>query len=403
MTHSEIVIGRCILLEDNGLTLFNEKGQRKFTIDIKKADIAVGDIVRIKDGEVSLVTRNMTDSKTMSLSQRILSPRRIRAVQIRSKVEQGIRSYFQKRNFHEVKTPLLVKSPGIEPHIRPYQLTTGEFIPTSPEFAMKKLLAGGLENIFQICPAFRYEPKTKHHSPEFTILEWYQAHTTYIELMNEFESLVESLAIELFGSPLIHFCDSRISVKTPWPRLKVRDLFLEYCQVDLVANTKVSQLAHEARRLNIEVSESDSWNDIYFRIWLELIEPRLPKEKAVFVFRYPASQAALSIVDKDQDGSLWARRFEPYIGGLELGNAYEELTDSEEQMKRFNSDLKLIEKLHGESFPKSPVDDEFILALKEGMPPSSGIAVGVDRLVMLFANEPDIDFTMWLPSYVASN
>ena len=130
------------------------------------------------------------------------------------------------------------------------------------------------------------------------------------------------------------------------------------------------------------------------------IENNLPKDQAVFVYRYPPSQSALSVIDKDSDGSSWARRFEPYAGGLELGNAFEELTDPIEQRKRFVEDMALREKIYGPSFPKNPIDEDFMDALNEGMPPSGGIAVGVDRLVMLFADQNDIDKTLWLQSYI---
>ena len=125
------------------------------------------------------------------------------------------------------------------------------------------------------------------------------------------------------------------------------------------------------------------WDDLYFKIWLNLIEPRLPADRAVFVTRYPASQAALSVIDTDPDGSRWAERFEVYAGGLELGNAFEELTDPGEQRRRFIEDMELRSEVYGNDFPVNPLDEEFLDALAEGMPPSGGIAMGVDWLVML--------------------
>jgi lysyl-tRNA synthetase class 2 len=176
----------------------------------------------------------------------------------------------------------------------------------------------------------------------------------------------------------------------------VRDLFLEHAGVDLVRASGTEALARECARLGVGASPSDTWDDLYFRIWLNVIEPRLPADRAVLVTRYPESQAALAVVDADPDGSRWARRFEAYAGGLELGNAFEELTDPVEQRRRFVEDMELRSKLYGPGFPKSPLDEDFLRALEEGMPPAGGIAMGVDRLVMLLADEAEIDYTFWL-------
>lgn len=336
----------------------------------------------------------------LKLRERISNPRRRKGLFVRHQVEKEIECFFDKQDFLKVRTPLLVRSPGMEPHICPYNLTTGEFLPTSPEFSMKKLLVGGLEKIYQICPSFRYEPKSSQHHPEFIILEWYRSFSGYEKIMEDFENLVQHLALVINKKPEIKFNGKCISVKPPWPRLRIRDLFLDRVQIDLVDKNSIQKLALDVKRLGLTVDPQDSWDDLYFKIWLNFIEPTLPQDQAVFVFRYPVSQSALSIIDSDEDGSLWSKRFEAYAGGLELGNAFEELTDPIEQQRRFQEDINLREKLYGSSFPKSPIDQEFIEALQEGLPPSAGIAVGVDRLVMLFADEADIDYTMWLSSYV---
>jgi lysyl-tRNA synthetase class 2 len=286
----------------------------------------------------------------------------------------------------------------MEIHVRPFRLETGAHLPTSPEFGMKRLLVGGLEKIFQICPSFRYEPFSTTHHPEFTMLEWYRAYSDVAAIQADTESLVESLALRIHGRPELRFQGKTISVKTPWPRLRVRDLFAEV-GVDLVAAETTESFARECARLGIAASPKDTWDDLYFRIWLNRIEPRLPSDRAVFVERYPKSQAALAVLDHDPDGSVWAKRFEFYIAGLELGNAFEELTDASEQRARFERDMREREAIYGKAFPPSPLDEDFLGALEEGLPPSGGIAVGVDRLVMLLADEPEIEKTIWLPSY----
>ncbi len=330
------------------------------------------------------------------LKKRIQDPRRIHALKVRDQVENGIRDFFRNQGFLETRTPLLVPCPGMEPHIRPFRLETGAFLPTSPEFAMKRLLVGGLEKIFQICPAFRLEPRSPQHSPEFTLLEWYRAHAGYEMIMQDTEQLFAHLAQRFFGKHAILFQGQEVSVALPWPRLRVRDLFLEHAGVDLVQAFNPAELTRECLRLGIQASPHDTWDDLYFKIWLDAIEPKLPQNQACFVTRYPASQSALAVVDSDPDGSQWARRFEIYAGGMEIGNAFEELTDPTEQRRRFIKDMDLREKTYGSTFPKNPIDEDFLAALEEGMPPSGGIAIGVDRMVMLFANEPEIDYTVWL-------
>jgi lysyl-tRNA synthetase class 2 len=204
------------------------------------------------------------------------------------------------------------------------------------------------------------------------------------------------LALQIHGKPSFLYQGKNISVKTPWPRFRVRDLFQNKVGVDLVHHSKRDSLAHECQKLGIKPNKDENWDDLYFKIWLNLIEPTLPSDQACLVTRYPPSQAALAVVDADPDGSRWAKRFEAYVGGIELGNAFEELTDPVEQRQRFVEDMELREAVYGTDFPKTPIDEEFLAALEEGMPPSGGIAIGVDRLVMLYADEPDIDFTHWI-------
>jgi lysyl-tRNA synthetase class 2 len=318
---------------------------------------------------------------------------------MRQRVELEIRSFFNQRGFLETRTPMLVACPGMEAHIRPFKLETGAYLPTSPEFALKRLLVGGLEKIFQIAPAFRLEPKSNTHSPEFTLLEWYRAFAGMNEIMTDTEELIEQLALKIRGEPAISFQGRRFSVARPWPRLFIRDLFREHAGFDWVQAQSVSQMTDHCHRLGLETAKQDSWDDLYFRIWLNVIEPKLPQERAVFVYGYPPSQAALSVIQQDPDGSRFARRFEAYAAGIELCNAFEELTDPSEQRARFEKDMDLRQLQYGTSFPRTPLDEEFLTALTEGMPPSGGNALGVDRLIMLLGDEPDIRYTFWLEPF----
>lgn len=358
----------------------------------------MGDWVEVQDQTASILQKNLTLPYQHRWMNHVLHSRRKKSIQMRSKIESGIRDFFLQKEFIETRTPLLVPSPGTEPHIPPFKVentSSPTFLPTSPEFAMKKLLSGGLEKIFQIAPAFRNEPRSKTHLQEFTLLEWYRAHAPFESIMNDTEELLESLALQIHSSSCIHYQDLEILLQRPWPRFSVQELFQEHCQIDLEKNLQSSQLAEHGPRLGLSLSASEHWDDLYFKVWLNCIEPRLPQNQAVIVHHYPASQAALAVLDPDNP--LWARRFEVYVGGIELANAFEELTDAHEQRERFEKDQQFRREVYGQQIPESPIDEDFMHALEEGMPPSSGIALGVDRLVMLFADESDIQFTQWFP------
>ncbi len=405
------VRGRCFQIEPASspdrrrITLFTQEGTSHHEVlwriqpDRPSSLPQEGDWIEISGLEVHVLTPNRSEGKTLRWTHHVLDPRRVRGTQVRAQTEAGIREFFGQQGFLETRTPLLVRSPGMEPHIRPFRLEDGSYLPTSPEFAMKRLLAGGLEKIFQICPAFRSEPCSPTHHPEFTMLEFYRAHAKDTDLMREVEELFSFLAKKITGSTKISYQGQSIELAPPWPRLRVRDLFLEHAGVDLVKRARVQDLAEDCKRLGLHPDRNDTWDDLYFRIWLNHIEPKLPADRACFVTRYPKSQAALSVVDSDSDGSLWARRFEVYAGGIELGNAFEELTDPIEQRRRFEEDMDLREKIYGDDLPRSPIDLDFLDALAEGMPPSAGIALGVDRMIMLLADEPELEKTLWLPSY----
>jgi lysyl-tRNA synthetase class 2 len=381
-----------VLLVDAGeVTLIGERGRSTHTFHGPAP--SPGDLVALDGGALRVLTPwRGPPGGLPTLTQRVLDPRRQRAVAVRERVEAGVRSFFAARGFRETRTPLRVPSPGMGPHIRPFPGGRAGFLQTSPEFAMKRLLVGGLEKIFQLAPVFRDEPHAPTHLSEFTMLEWYRAYADEEAIATDTEELIAGLAVAEHGAPTIHFGARVIDVTPPWPRLPVRELFRVHAGVDPLPHV---DLAPACRDHGLAVAPDDSWDDRYFRLWLDVIEPRLPADRAFFVTRYPASQAALAVVDPDPDGSAWARRFEAYAGGLELGNAFFELTDPGVQRERFLADRQLRQDAHPD-WPVSPLDEGFLAALAEGLPPSAGIAIGVDRLVMLLADEPDIDRTVWL-------
>jgi len=297
---------------------------------------------------------------------------------------------------------MLVSSPGMEPHIRPFQVSgCNSYLPTSPEFSMKKLLAGGLGNIFQINSAFRNEPASNTHLPEFSLLEFYRAPGSIEEICQDIEEWVCGFAKVLNSSETIHYQGKKISLSTPWKRLTTESLFNSALDIQLSDSDSREQFIDVLVRNGFHNAgdpgfKDKTWDDLYFEVWLNLIEPHLPHDRPIFITDYPPSQAALAEIKTDEQGNRWASRAEFYVGGLELGNGFQELTDPIEQRRRFEEDMNLRQKVYGKDFPKSPIDEEFISALEQGLPRSSGIAVGLDRLVMLFSDESDIRYTTWL-------
>lgn len=320
-----------------------------------------------------------------TLKERFQDPRRLHALEVRDLVESTTHAFFKTQGLRQVRTPLLVTSPGMEPHIRPFETTAGAYLPTSPEFAMKQLLAGGLHAIYQICPAFRNEPRSTTHAPEFTMLEWYRAGADLETLMRDCEAWFLQLSAAVLGGevkPVIRYQGRWIDLTPPWPRLKIPELFETLLGIPL--------------NEGLPGPEGESFEDRFFRLWLNEIEPRLPADRPVFVMDYPPSLAALARVEGG-----WAKRFEVYAGGLELGNAFWELTDPKIQRQRYETFMQERERTYGASFPRTPLDPEFMRALEEGLPESAGIAVGLDRVIMLFADEPDVSYTFWIDPAVA--
>ena len=327
-------------------------------------------------------------------------------LRLRSKAIAATRAFFSQRDYVEVETPCLQLSPGMEPHLKAFTTTFidpyGEVdhvlaLHTSPEFAMKKLLVAGVPRLYQLARVFRNSERSATHHPEFTMLEWYEAGGSLAGLMEETEALVRACCAATGTASLRRHglaCDPLAS----WRRLSVAEAFFEYAEMDILATAPDPHLpdrdllAAEAGRIGVSVSASDRWDDIFFKIMLDRIEPHLGYGVPVFLHSYPLSMAALSRPDP-QDGRV-AERFEAYALGVELANAFGELTDAAEQRRRFQSDMALKQELYGHSHP---VDEDFLAALDLGMPDAAGIALGFDRLVMLLTGAETIDEVLWAP------
>jgi lysyl-tRNA synthetase class 2 len=302
-----------------------------------------------------------------------LPRRRLDLLRERARVLASVRAFFADRDFLEVETPLLVPSPGLEIHLEAVAAGGGYLI-TSPEYQMKRLLAGGLERIFQVCKCFRANERGAHHSSEFTMIEWYRAFDRLDSIIADTEQLVHAVCGDQakVGGRLI-------DVKPPWRRLTVRDAMRTWANVDVAGDEPAAELVHKIRTAGIAVDDGTAWDDAFFAAFLERVDPQLAAlDHAVILHDWPAPLAALA---RRKDGEpATALRFEAYVGGIELANAFDELVDAAEQRARFGDDLR-IRAERGKAV--YPLDEKLLAALAEGLPPSAGIALGFDRLVML--------------------
>jgi lysyl-tRNA synthetase class 2 len=329
---------------------------------------------------------------------------------IREKVLTAIRRFFFDRNFHEIETPYLTGSLPPESYLDVFETTLYSrdktphrmFLPTSPEPFIKKLLVAGIGNCFSIPKSFRNtEDKSTLHNPEFTILEWYRVNADYEDIMRDSEELVLYINTYLHRMDDIHkekrsteltYQGKKVNLSAPWERISMQEAFKKYAGIDLSRALTPETLVPIAKKKGYRIEDHDTWEGVFHQIFLNEVEKHLGRGKPTIIFDYPASLAALS--RKKKSDPRFAERFEFYIEGLELGDAYSELTDPKEQLERFEFEQKERKRL-GKA--EHPIDMDFIQALKAGMPPSGGIAVGVDRLIMLFADVSDIADTLFFP------
>ncbi len=331
---------------------------------------------------------------------------RLPFLEARGAVLGAVRAFFTGCDFREVETPALQISPGMEPHLRPFATTLNEpggasrgfYLHTSPEFAMKKLLVAGLPRIFQLARVFRDGERSDTHHPEFTMLEWYRAGDETPALIEDCRNLLCAALEAVPGRGNFTWRGRHCDPAKPWQVMSVAEAFDRYCGIDLLATAPdplspdAALLAEEAQRMGIAPRDEDRWEDIFFRIFLDRIEPNLGLETPTILTDYPLSMAALAR-PAPHDPRV-ADRFELFVCGLELANAFGELTDAVEQRRRFEADQKLRRELYG---TQVSIDEDFMAALEAGLPQSAGIALGFDRLVMLCAGAEHMEDVLWAP------
>ncbi|HBL39804.1 TPA: EF-P lysine aminoacylase GenX [Candidatus Uhrbacteria bacterium] len=326
----------------------------------------------------------MKSAETISTVQ-LRSPQ---IAKIRMDALSAIRFFFVSRDFVEVETPLLVASPDMDPALSPLEvrLKAGgkAALITSPEYSLKKLLGSGMKKIFSLNKVFRDEEAwDERHVSEFTMVEWYEAGADYRSGMRQTRELILAVAtaLNVVEHPLLK----------EWEVKRMEELFAENLGVEQVGLRTREELLARARRLDIHTHESDSWSDVFYRLYLAKIEPTLPTDRATVICDYPLPQAALSRPCPD---GVYAERFELFSGTLELCNAFTELTDADEQRRRFECERAERERLGKTVFP---IDEELLRLLPSVQNPTFGNALGVDRLLMTLLGAKSLDEILLFP------
>ncbi len=322
----------------------------------------------------------------------------------RNKIDAALRSYLAANDFIMVDPPGLQRSPGNETHLHAFATTAigndglGEtlYLHTSPEFTMKKLLAAGERRIASLGHVWRNRERSALHHPEFTMLEWYRAGEDYGVIIDDCLNMLK-LATEAIGSKMLRYKGLECDPFAEAERLSVVQAFERYAGIDLFAtmdaagNTDGAALASAMLAVGLDVPEDRSWSYLFSRVLVEKVEPNLGLGRVTVLDRYPAAEAALA--RRAADDMRVSERFELYACGVELANGFGELTDPQEQRRRFAAEMDEKQRIYRERYP---LDEDFLKAL-DLMPEASGVALGFDRVVMLATGAPRIDMVLWAP------
>jgi elongation factor P--(R)-beta-lysine ligase len=293
------------------------------------------------------------------------------ALEARARIRRAVRAWFEAEGFLEVETPARVRSPGQEVHLDAIPAGPGRWLITSPEYHLKRLVAAGFSRVFEIARCWRANESGPHHATEFTMVEWYRGDAPLEALARDCEALLE-IAIRAAGRD-----PAALGLGAPFARTTVRELFGRHAGFELPGDEDAAALARAACAAGVAIGSAQAWDDIFYQVFLDRIEPALAAAGPTFVFDWPAPLAALARPKPDHAGLV--ERFELYAGGLELANAFGELTDAVEQRRRFEAETRIRAALGKQVYPI----DEALLSALPRLPPTAGIALGFDRLVML--------------------
>ena len=325
----------------------------------------------------------------------IANPEVMPVFAIRSKIIERIRAFFQSQGFLEVDTPILVPVAG-GAHARPFithhnTLDQQLYLRIATELYLKRLIIGGFDKVYELGRVFRNEGIDQDHNPEFTLLESYQAYADYNDIMTMVESLVSTVAMEVLGTTQVQYGDQLIDFAPPWKRVDFRQELKDLSGVDIDAYTDEESLKHRATELGLDIEPKDGRAKVIDKLFSSYVEPRLAQP--TFVLDYPVIMSPLAKAKPDSPG--YVERFEAFAAGMEIANSYTELNDPAVQRERFENQEALRLMLGDDETDR--LDEDFLIALEYGMPPTGGLGIGIDRLVMLLAGQTSIRDIMLFP------
>jgi len=394
-------------LDQASLKLFKE-------IDIGDIIGARGRLFRTKTGEPTLEVANFTllakslqplpekwhglsdiDKRFRQRYLDLISNTEVREIfQIRSQVISAVRHFLNQRGFIEVETPVLQPSAGgalAQPFTTHHHALDQDFyLRIALELHLKRLIIGGLDKVYELGRTFRNEGISTKHNPEFTMLESYEAYADYRDVMKMLEEMVAKVCQQVLGSSRVNFGDEVINFKPPWPQLSLREAIKKHSGIDFMQFPDADSLRAEMLKLDIEVDPQKDRGRLVDELIATFVEPKLIQP--TILVDYPVEMSPLAKTKADDNRLV--ERFEAFAGGLEIANAFTELNDPVEQRERFLSQQK---QRHPKGEPVETIDQDFLLALEHGMPPSGGLGVGIDRLVMLFTNQHSIREVILFP------
>jgi lysyl-tRNA synthetase class 2 len=313
---------------------------------------------------------------------------------VRSLVITAIRQFLNQRGFVEVETPVLQPSAGgalAHPFTTHHHALDQDFyLRIAPELHLKRLVIGGLDRIYELGRIFRNEGISAKHNPEFTMLESYEAYADYKDVMKMLEELVSKVSQRVLGREKVKFDDDIINFKPPWQRLSLREAIIQYSGIDFDKFPDADSLRAEMLKLKMEVDPQKDRGRLVDELISSFVEPNIIQP--TFLFDYPVEMSPLAKTKPDDDRLV--ERFEAFAGGMEIANAFTELNDPIEQRQRF---LRQQKQRQPESEPVETIDQDFLLALEYGMPPTGGLGVGIDRLVMLLTGQQSIREVIFFP------
>jgi len=329
----------------------------------------------------------------------MMNPEKKKVFATRAKIISTIREFLDSRGFFEVETPVLQTIYG-GANAKPFRthhnaLNFDMYLRISPELHLKRLIVGGFDKVYEICKNFRNEGMDKTHNPEFTELEFYWAYTDYKDMMKIFEELWAFVAKKVLGTTEIEYQGAKIDLKPPWKRLPMIDALKEYAKID-VSKMSDDELKDLANTYSLQIAGDLTRGTVIAALFEKLVEDKLMAP--VFIIDHPKETSPLTKVHRSNPALI--ERFEPYINGWEVGNAYSELNDPVEQRKRLNEQEKLLRAGFEEA---QPMDEDFVRAIEYGMPPCGGVGIGLDRMIMLFTNSPTIRDVIFFPTMKPEN